>query len=103
MKKLFFPITNYNRTYTMHTNAMSALPVVMSDRCTYTDEFRELFTAGNGQVRIKLFQQKTNKDQSLQCSLSKVHRHQWVYHLFKKLCCTKGHCIAKDYKILDQV
>ena len=45
MKTLCFPITNYNRTYTTHTNAMSASPVVMSDRCTYTDKFRELFTA----------------------------------------------------------
>ena len=100
MKKLFFPITNYNRTYTKHTNAMSVSPVVISDRCTYTDECHELFTA-----ELILFKEeeekaksgsKTNKDQPLQCSLSKVHRHRWVCHLFKRLCCTKRRCIAKD-------
>ena len=53
---------------------------------TYTDECHELFTA-----ELILFKEeeekaksgsKTNKDQPLQCSLSKVHRHRWVCHLF---------------------
>ena len=43
----------------MHTNAMSASPVVMSDRCTYTDEFRELFTA-----ELILFKEEEEKAKS---------------------------------------